>query len=249
MARSTGWSIRAPPLSLREDHSVNDADRLSTLAEAAAAFVEDGMTVGLGSGSTAEAFVHALGVRVRQGLNIQGIPTSRRTEHAAREAGIPLTTLSDAQVVDFGIDGADEIDPRLCLTKGRGGALLFEKLVAASCNRWVIVAASEKLVDRLGTRMSLPVEIIPFGWETTQARVEALGFSAPLRVAGDGVPIVTDGTHFILDCATGPIEDPQTFGDTLKCITGVIDHGIFVDLAAAALVVDPDGTVRELTRA
>jgi ribose 5-phosphate isomerase A len=228
---------------------VNDADRLSTLAEAAAAFVEDGMTVGLGSGSTAEAFVHALGVRVRQGLNIQGIPTSRRTEHAAREAGIPLTTLSDAQVVDFGIDGADEIDPRLCLTKGRGGALLFEKLVAASCNRWVIVAASEKLVDRLGTRMSLPVEIIPFGWETTQARVEALGFSAPLRVAGDGVPIVTDGTHFILDCATGPIEDPRTFGDTLKCITGVIDHGIFVDLAAAALVVDPDGTVRELTRA
>ncbi len=228
---------------------MNDADRLFALAEAAAAFVEDGMTVGLGSGATAEAFVRSLGARVQQGLTIQGIPTSRRTEHVARETGIPLTTLSDAQTVDFGIDGADEIDPHLALTKGRGGALLYEKLVAEACNRWVIVAASEKLVDRLGTRIALPVEIIPFGWETTQARVEALGFSAPLRVASDGVPIVTDGKHFILDCATGPIDDPRTLGDTLKCVTGVVDHGLFVDLAAAALVCDPDGAVRELTRA
>ncbi|HET9660281.1 MAG TPA: ribose-5-phosphate isomerase RpiA [Thermomicrobiales bacterium] len=225
---------------------MNDADRLAALAEAATALVEDGMTVGLGSGSTAEAFVRALGARVQQGLTIQGIPTSRRTEHAAREAGIPLTTLSDSQMVDFGIDGADEIDPRLNLIKGRGGALLYEKLVAEACNRWVIVAAAEKLVDRLGTRIALPVEIIPFGWETTQARVEALGFAAPLRVARDGVPLITDGNHFILDCATGPIDDPKTLGDTLKCISGVIDHGLFVGLAAAALVCEPDGTVREI---
>ena len=228
---------------------MNDETRLATLAEAAAALVEDGMVVGLGSGSTAEAFVRALGDRVQAGLNVQGIPTSRRTEHVAREAGIPLTTLSDSQVVDFGVDGADEIDPDLALTKGRGGALLFEKLVAEACNRWVIVASSEKLVDQLGTRIALPVEIMPFGWETTRARVEALGFAAPLRVAGDGVPIVTDGMHFILDCATGPIDDPKTLGDALKCITGVVDHGLFIGLAAAALVCDPDGTIRELTPA
>lgn len=228
---------------------MNDADRLAVLAERAATLVEDGMVVGLGSGSTAEAFVRALGNRVQQGLTIQGIPTSRRTEHIAREVGIPLTTLSDSKVVDLGIDGADEIDPHLTLTKGRGGALLYEKLIAEACNRWVIVASSEKLVDRLGTRMALPVEVIAFGWETIQARVEALGFAAPLRVAGDGVPIVTDGMHFLLDCATGPIDDPQALGAAIKDITGVVDHGLFVGLAAAALVCDPDGTIRELNPA
>src|SRR5690348_3642889 len=212
MARYAGWSIRALHPRSPEDRSVNDTDRLTVLAEAAAALVEEGMVVGLGSGSTAEAFVRALGARVQQGLNIQGIPTSRRTEHIAREVGIPLTTLSDAQVVDFGVDGADEIDPHLSLTKGRGGALLYEKLVAEACSRWVIVASSEKIVDRLGTRIALPVEIIPFGWETTRARVESLGFEAPLRTAADGVPNVTDGKHFILDCATGPIDDPKRLG-------------------------------------
>jgi ribose 5-phosphate isomerase A len=227
---------------------VNDADRLTALAEGSAALVEDGMVVGLGSGTTAEAFVRALGARVQDGLTIQGIPTSRRTEALAREVGIPLTTLSDSREVDFGVDGADEIDPDLSLTKGRGGALLYEKLVAEACNRWVIVAAAEKLVDRLGSRIALPVEVIPFGWETTQSRVEALGFSAPLRVARDGVPIVTDGKHFVLDCATGPIADPKTLGDRLKCVTGVVDHGLFVGLAAAALICDADGTIRELTR-
>lgn len=228
---------------------MNDTDRLIALAETSAALVEDGMVVGLGSGSTAEAFVRALGARVQQGLTIQGIPTSRRTEQIAREAGIPLTTLSDAQVVDFGVDGADEIDPHLALTKGRGAALLYEKLLAEACKRWVIVAASEKLVDQLGTRIALPVEIVPFGWETTRARVEALGFAAPLRVASDGVPIVTDGKHFILDCATGPIEDPKALGDAIKRITGVVDHGIFAGLATTALVCDPDGAIRELTPA
>ena len=228
---------------------MNDETRLATLAEASAALAEDGMVVGLGSGSTAEAFVRALGARVAAGLTVQAIPTSRRTEQVAREAGIPLTTLSDSQIVDFGVDGADEIDPKLALTKGRGGALLYEKLVAEACNRWVIVASSEKLVDRLGTRIPLPVEIMPFGWETTQARVEALGFDAPLRVERDGVPIVTDGKHFVLDCATGPIDDPKAIGDALKCITGVVDHGLFIDLAAAALICELDGTIRELTPA
>lgn len=225
---------------------MNDADRLAALGVAAAALVEDGMVVGLGSGSTAEAVVRALGARVQAGLSMVGIPTSRGTELLARDVGIPLTTLTDSPTIHLGIDGADEIDPHLSLTKGRGGALLEEKIIAESCERWVIVAASEKLVERLGTHTSLPIEIVPFGWETTRARVEALGFSAPLRVAKDGVPIVTDGKHFLLDGATGPIDDPVVMGETIKRITGVIDHGLFVGLASAALVCDPDGAIREL---
>ena len=228
---------------------MNDADRLTALGVAAAALVEDGMVVGLGSGSTAEAVVRALGMRVREGLSMVGIPTSRATEHLARDVGIPLTTLSDSRTIDLGIDGADEIDPHLSLTKGRGGALLEEKIVAESCERWVIVAASEKLVDQLGARTALPVEIVPFGWETTRGRLEALGFSAPLRVAKDGVPIVTDGKHFILDAATGPIDDAIALSDTIKRLTGVVDHGLFVGLVSTALVCDPDGAIRELTPA
>lgn len=228
---------------------MNDAGRLEALAIAAADLVEEGMVVGLGSGSTAEAFVRALGQRVATGLNIQGIPTSRATEALARQVGIPLTTLSDSQRVDIGVDGADEIAPDLSLTKGRGGALLYEKLVAEACHRWIIVAVSEKLVQTLGTRIALPIEIVPFGWETTQARIEALGFTAPLRVGSDGGPIVTDGRHLILDAATGPIPEPGALGASIKGITGVVDHGLFVGLASAALVCDPDGSVRELTRA
>lgn len=228
---------------------MNDADRLAALGVAAAALVEDGMVVGLGSGSTAEAVVRALGERVQAGLSMLGVPTSRRTEEIAREVGIPLTTLSDSLTIHLGIDGADEIDPQLSLTKGRGGALLEEKIIAESCERWIIVAASEKLVDQLGTRTPLPIEIVPFGWETTRRRVEALGAPAPLRVAKDGVPIVTDGKNFILDCATGPIDDPVALGRTIKQITGVIDHGLFVGLASAAFVCDPDGAIRELTPA
>lgn len=228
---------------------MNDDTRRAALADAAAALVEDGMVVGLGSGSTAEAFVRALGARVQAGLTIQGIPTSRSTEQIAREVGIPLTSLSDGAIVDLGVDGADEIAPDLALTKGRGGALLYEKLVAEACDRWIIVASSEKLVEQLGTRIAVPVEIIPFGWETTQARVKALGFDAPLRVARDGVPIVTDGNHFVLDCDTGPIDDPRALSEAIKVITGVVEHGLFIDLAAAALICEPDGTIRELTPA
>lgn len=227
---------------------MNDADRLTAVGKAAAALIEDGMVVGIGTGSTAEAFIRALGMRVKEGLSIQGVPTSRRTEHLAREVGIPLTTISDNPVIDLGVDGADEIDPRLSLIKGRGGALLYEKMIAEACRRWIIVAASEKLVTQLGSRVSLPIEIIPFGWETTRTRVEAIGYAAPLRTTDDGSPFLTDGRHFILDSATGLIDDPSALGDTIKRITGVIDHGLFVDLATAALVCDPDGTVRKLTR-
>jgi ribose 5-phosphate isomerase A len=226
---------------------VDDAQRLSVLADHAAGLVEDGMVIGLGSGSTAEAFVKSLGVRVASGLAITGVPTSKRTEKVAREVGVPLTTLSDAPRLDLGIDGADEIDPELNLTKGRGGALLYEKIVALACERWMIVAAAEKLVGQLGTRIRLPVEIIPFGWEQTAGRIASLGLDPQLRIDQDGAPFLTDGRHYVLDCATGPIESPSKLARDLKLLAGVVDHGLFVGISTAALVSEADGTVRTVT--
>jgi ribose 5-phosphate isomerase A len=156
--------------------------------------------------------------------------------------------LDEVERLDLGIDGADEIDPRLDVVKGRGGALLYEKLVALACERWVIVSASEKLVEQLGTRMPLPVEVVPVGWKLTTARVEAIGCRAVLRCGADGAPFVSDGGHYVLDCATGPIGDTAGLSAAIKAVTGVVDHGIFAGLAEAAMVVDGDGTVRTLQR-
>lgn len=228
---------------------MDDTTRLAALAERAAAEVRDGMSVGLGSGSTAEAVVRALGPRVATGLAIRGVPTSERTATLAREVGIPLLSLDEVDRLDLGIDGADEIDPNLNLTKGRGGALLHEKLVALACADWLIVAAAEKLVDRLGTRMPLPVEVIPLGWRATSTRVASLGLEPTLRTKpGSDEPFLTDGGHFILDCRTGPIADPVLLADALKRTTGVVDHGLFVGLATRAMVVGRDGGVREIER-
>jgi ribose 5-phosphate isomerase A len=227
---------------------VDDAQRLARLAEAAAALVEDGMLLGLGSGSTAEATIRALGTRVAAGLRVTGVPTSARTERLARELTIPLRTLDEVERLDLGIDGADEIDPRLDVVKGRGGALLYEKLVALACERYLIVAAAEKLVERLGTRMPLPVEVVPVGWKQTAARLDSRGCRATLRRMTDGAPFLSDGGHYVLDCATGPIAGALELAASLKAITGVVDHGLFAGFADRAMVVDPDGTVRTLTR-
>ncbi|HEY7036709.1 MAG TPA: ribose-5-phosphate isomerase RpiA [Thermomicrobiales bacterium] len=227
---------------------MDDATRLARLAEAAAALVEGGMLLGLGSGSTAEATIRALGVRVAAGLRVTGVPTSARTERLARDLGIPLRALDEVEHLDLGIDGADEIDPRLDVVKGRGGALLYEKLVALACERYLIVAAAEKLVKRLGTRMPLPVEVVAVGWRQTASRLEATGCRTALRRMTDGAPFVSDGGHYVLDCATGPIADARELAASIKAITGVVDHGIFAGFADRAMVVDPDGTVRTLTR-
>lgn len=225
------------------------AERLSILARHAAALVEEGMTVGLGSGSTAEAVIRTLGERVAAGLRVTGVPTSANTAALATRLGIHLIELDAVDRIDLGIDGADEIDPALNLVKGRGGALLWEKLVAQSCERWIVVAASEKLVERLGTRMPLPVEIVPYGARRTVARIEALaGGRAPIRRNADGAPFVTDGGHLIVDLATGPILDAPSLAYALKAITGVVDHGLFVGFADAALTVDEQGAVTELYR-
>jgi len=219
-------------------------ERIALLATQAAGLVHEDMRVGLGSGSTAEAVVRALGERVARGLKFTGVATSARSARLAESYGIDLVGLDDVERLDLGIDGADEIDPGLNLVKGRGGALLWEKLVAKACDRFVVVAASEKLVAQLGTRMPLPVEMVPFGWSHTTRRIETLGCEASLRIGSDGItPFRTDESNFVVDCITGPIVDPASLDLALKSVTGVVDHGIFVDIANQAMTVDPEGDV------
>jgi ribose 5-phosphate isomerase A len=215
----------------------------------AARYIEDGMTVGLGTGSTAYWMVEALGARVREGLRVRGVPTSKRTEEQARGLGIPLVTFAEVQELDLTIDGADEIDPGLALTKGGGGALLREKLVAAASRRMVVVADASKVVAVLG-RFPLPVEVVPFAWEVTARRVGALGCDPrPRRDAGGGGELyVTDNGNYILDCACGEIADPARLERELKLLPGVVECGLFVGMAETAIVVGEDGGVRLLER-
>jgi ribose 5-phosphate isomerase A len=217
-------------------------------AEAAVALVEDGMTLGLGTGSTAAAALEALAGRLRAGLRIAGgVPTSDRTAEHARRLGIPLTDFAAHPELDLTIDGADEIERAgLALIKGGGGALLREKIVAAASRRLVIVADDTKLVDRLG-RFRLPVEVVPFGWEVAARRLGALGVPVELRRGLDGTPYLTDCGHFICDCPFGSIDDPAGLERTVRQITGVVDCGLFIGLATDAIVAGPGGT-RRLTR-
>jgi ribose 5-phosphate isomerase A len=225
-------------------------ERLERLAVATADLVESGMTVGLGTGSTADAVLRELGRRVAAGLDFSGVPTSRRTEALAREVGIPLTTLEDVARLDFGYDGADEIDPALDAIKGKGGALLHEKLVALACETFVLIATTEKCVEQLGARTALPVEVVTFGWKQTAARLAALGISPELRshaVAPDQ-PAITDNGGYLLDCATGPMADPARLATSIKAIPGVVEHGLFVGIAHAALLVDREGEIQRVER-
>ncbi|HZB45723.1 MAG TPA: ribose-5-phosphate isomerase RpiA [Pyrinomonadaceae bacterium] len=214
----------------------------------AAEYIEDGMAVGLGTGSTAYWMVEALGARVRQGLRVRGVPTSRRTEEQARTLGIALVTFAEVQQLDLTIDGADEIDPNLALTKGGGGALLREKLVAAASRRMIVVADSSKLVQTLG-KFPLPVEVVPFAWEVTAGRVEALGCNPRLRRAGGGDAYVTDNGNYILDCDCGVIADPARLERELKLLPGVVECGLFVRMADTVVVADEAGGVRIIERA
>jgi ribose 5-phosphate isomerase A len=225
-------------------------DRLTRLGGAAAGRIEDGMLVGLGTGSTAEAMVQALGARVGGGLSITGVATSFRTAELARSFGIPLKELAEIDRLDLCIDGADEIDPALNLVKGRGGALLFEKLVARRADRYLIIATDEKLVDRLGVRMPLPVEIVPTGWTHTAEAIAALGLAPELRRIDGGTAYLTDGGHYIVDCAWPDDHqfDPATLAAALKALTGVVDHGLFIGMADTALTVDAAGAITEHRR-
>lgn len=222
----------------------SEAQRLRA-AEAALAEVAPGMKLGLGSGRTAEAFVRILGDRVRSGLDIVGVPTSERTARLAEAEKIPLTTLDLEPVLDLTVDGADEIGPGLALVKGGGGALLREKIVAAASRRMVVAADESKLVDVLGA-FPLPIEVAPFGLAATKRSIEEvaarLGLFGPvsLRLEG-GRPFVTDGGHHILDASFGRIPDPAALATALSSIPGVVEHGLFLGIASAAVIGRDDG--------
>lgn len=207
--------------------------------ERAADFIRDGMTVGLGTGSTVHWTIVRLGALVREGLTIRAVPTSRQTEKSAAEQKIPLVTFADVRELDLTIDGADEISPRLDLIKGGGGALLREKLVAAASKRLIVVADESKLVPALGS-FPLPVEVVPFGWEITARRVENLNLKQSLRMS-DGKPFLTDNGNYILDCDCGKIENPAQLHRELKLLTGVVETGLFVGMADAAVVAGSGG--------
>ncbi len=206
-------------------------------AQAAASLVLDGMIVGLGTGTTAKVAVDALAQRMSEGLRFVGIPTSEATAQQARGLGIPLSSLAEHPQIDLTIDGADEIDAlTLNVIKGRGGALLREKVVAASSHELVIIADESKLVEQLGSRMPVPVEVVPFGWQSTARRLEAIGCTAVLR---DG--FTTDGGHLILDCAFGPIRDPHALAARIDGVVGVVEHGLFLGMATRALIAGSTG--------
>jgi ribose 5-phosphate isomerase A len=231
--------------SVVETVEVDLAERLRRLASVAADLVTPGMLVGLGTGSTADAVTRELGRRVAEGLVFTAVPTSDRTEALARDLGIPLTTLDETDRLDLGIDGADEIDPALDAIKGRGGALLREKLIALSCNDYVLVATTEKSVERLGARTLLPIEIVAFGWSHTAKRLASIGIAGEPRTVDDepARPWVTDNGGIILDCPIGPIDDPPQLAAAIKAVSGVVEHGMFLGIARAALQVDPEGRV------
>lgn len=207
--------------------------------------VEDGMRLGIGTGSTAEEFVRLLAVRVAEGLSVVGVPTSERTAQLCADLGVPLTTLDETPELDLTIDGADEIDPSLSLIKGAGGALLREKIVAAASARMIVIADASKLVDTLG-RFPLPIEVNRFGLRVTELAIARagrdLGLEGRLTLRMDGdQPFVTDGGHLIVDASFGRIPDPRALGDALHAIPGVVEHGLFLGLADVAVVADAGG--------
>jgi len=224
-----------------------DVDSLKCAAgEAAAALVENGMVVGLGTGSTAKFAVEAIGTRVKAGLKILGIPTSEQTAAQARSLGIPLGELTADRRVDLTIDGADEVDiHNLDLIKGRGGALLREKIVASVSDRFVIIVDESKLVERLG-RSVLPVEVVPFGWEATAHKLRALGAVPKLRKSGNEA-FVSEGGHYILDCMLNGELSPTALGSALDGVVGLVEHGLFLGMTSRVFAAGADG-VRELTR-
>ena len=222
-----------------------DQDALKAAAAAAALeLVRDGMLLGLGTGSTAAIFIDLLGERVKAGLRVTAIATSRRSQEQAAALGIPVVEEIEG-AVDLAVDGADEIDPQLHLLKGRGGALVREKLVALAARRFVVVADETKLVPRLGVGV-LPVEILPFMWRGTVARVQALGCQDWTLRGGLDSTFVSDNGNRVVDFTIREgIEDPVAFGTRLKGVPGVVEHGLFIGLATGCLVA-AEGGVRVL---
>ena len=218
-------------------------------AEEAVGFIESGMTVGLGHGSTAIFAVRRLAEFLKSGglKAIVGVPCSAEVEAAAKRLGIPLTTLEEHPIIDVTIDGADEVDPQLDLIKGAGGALLREKIVAQASSREIIVVDESKLSPVLGTRKPLPIEVCPFGWRTQQEYLRRLGARVAVRGKEDGTFFYTDQGNLILDCALGPIAQPRVLAAQLDARAGIVGHGLFLGLVTDVICAGPKG-VRHLRR-
>ena len=207
--------------------------------------VENGMRLGIGTGSTAEEFVRLLAEKVAEGLSVRGVPTSERTARLCLELGVPLNSLDELPELDLTIDGADEVDSRLRLIKGGGGALLREKIVASASARMIVIADESKVVDTLGA-FPLPIEVNPFGLTSTRIGIERLaersGLSGEIsQRATNGVPFRTDGGHFIFDASFGLIPDAEALANGLNTIPGVVEHGLFINLASLAIIAGPAG--------
>ena len=214
-------------------------------AQAALDYVEDGMRLGIGTGSTAEEFVRLLAEKVASGFRIEGVPTSERTARLCLELGVPLKSLEELPQLDLTIDGADEVDGRLRLIKGGGGALLREKIVACASDRMIVIADESKVVETLGS-FKLPIEVNAFGLGATRIAIEKLaarhGLSGEIivRASGDG-PFMTDGGHLILDASFGRIPDADALAIDLNAIPGVVEHGLFIGIASLAIIAGPAG--------
>jgi ribose 5-phosphate isomerase A len=197
--------------------------------------IKDGEVVGLGTGRAASNFVRELGQRVSKGLAIRGVPTSSGTEALARSLGIPIAPSEAISAIDIAVDGADEVDPNLNLIKGYGGALVREKIVATAATQFIVLVGPEKLVDKLGARGKLPVEVVRFGYTLAQQRLEMIGLKAELRVQGS-LPFVSDNGNYILDCFVQGIDDPDWLDREIREIPGVVGTGLFIDIAEIVFV-------------
>ena len=229
---------------------MNQGAAKKAAGEAAAAMAEDGQRIGLGTGSTTAFTIAALGRRVREeGLQIVGTPTSFAAERLGRQYGIPLATLDELDALDIAFDGADEVSPGLDLIKGRGAAHTREKIVASLAARFVVLVDPSKLVERLGTRMPVPVEVLPMAAAPVTRALERLGARPVLRMgkSKDG-PVISDQGFWIIDAHFDGIDDPAALDRALLALPGVLDHGLFIGMATDVLVGEPDGTVRVLRK-
>ena len=220
-----------PPLYEKVNRSMN-------AAEAALEFVKPGQILGLGTGRAAADFIRALGEQVKNGLKISGVPTSKASAELARSLGIPLVNLDDVDSIDVAFDGSDEVDPNLDLIKGRGGALVREKIVAAASKRFIVLVGEEKIVATLGERGALPVEVVPFALGFCRRKLESLGCKPEVRKTPEGATYITDNGNPILDCHITALSDPAGLERAILAFPGVVDTGLFLRMADVVVIGD-----------
>ncbi|MBI3269724.1 MAG: ribose-5-phosphate isomerase RpiA [Planctomycetes bacterium] len=224
-----------------------DPADLDRVALAALERVKEGMNLGLGTGKAAEAFIQRLGERVKGGLRVRGVPTSERSDQLMKQLGIPFLKLEEVDGLDLAFDGADEVTPDLCLTKGLGGALLRERVVAHEARTFIVLVTPEKLVPKLGTRTHVPIEVVPFARGIAAKNLTKVGGKPAVRKRPDGSDYYTDNQNLILDTTFAPIDDPVKLDASIRRIPGVVDTGFFLGMAGVVLVGEK-GAIRELKR-